>query len=74
MIASSRLFAWLSLDEDDNDPALAAVLAIVLSGAEITGGLDLILDRLRRNESEEKNVLYIDVVRISVRTCQEGYK
>jgi len=43
MIASSRLFAQLSLDEDENDPALAAVLAIVWSGAEITGGLDLIL-------------------------------
>jgi predicted transcriptional regulator len=68
------MFAWLSLDEDDNDPALAAVLAIVWASAEITGGLDLILDRLGRNESKRKNVLYIDVVRISVRTYQQSYQ
>jgi hypothetical protein len=74
MIASSRLFAQLSLDEDENDPALAAVLAIVWSGGDHRWvGPDL-GDRLRRNESEKKNVLYIDVVRISVRTYQEGYE
>ena len=31
-------------------------------------------DRLGRNESGKKNVLYMDVVCISVRTYQEGYK